>query len=267
MRIFETFVVALVLVLTFTLILNKKLDAGDRETAKLEEKLETALKDIDWLKKEMRKAIDRGKKLQVELNKTLETSDKELMAALKKELVPAMTKLVVPLNKRNRALAAELDNLHKYDKELAAWLKQRDKELVAALKKDLEKYDKERVGALEKELGLVAPLVVSLDNYDKELAGELAGLHDYVQRLQNDVRKDDERLSRKLTRDMDTAYSVATKFAAELCANMIVHYGRITHKHYPRPAGATIGNDAVLHEPAPRDLKSRLLSKVSPFLR
>ena len=43
--------------------------------------------------------------------------------------------------------------MHKYDKELAAWLKERDKELVVALTEDLEKYDKELAAELDK-LGL-----------------------------------------------------------------------------------------------------------------
>ena len=191
MRIFKTFAVALVLVLVFAFVLNKKLDAGDRETAKLEKKLETALTAIDRLEKAAKKAAKDALKREKELVKRGENLAKQMSAKLKelaslvaadmdqigedmkKELVPAMTKLVLPLNKRNRELAAELDNLHKYDKELAAWLKQRDKELVVALTEDLEKYDKERVGALEKELELVAPLVVALDKYDKELAAEL----------------------------------------------------------------------------------------------
>ena len=123
MRIFETFAVALVLVLVFAFVLNKKLDAGDRETAKLEKKLETALTAIDRLEKAAKDALKREKELVKRgenLAKQMSAKLKELASLvaadmdqigedMKKELVPAMTKLVLPLNKRNRELAAELD--------------------------------------------------------------------------------------------------------------------------------------------------------------
>ena len=219
MRIFETFVVALLVVLMFAFVLNKKLNAGDKDTAKLEEKLETAFKQLKQHTAQLEQLKEREKKLVAGLKE----GNKVLLATLKK---------------RDKELVADLDDLQKYDVELAAWLKKRDKALAADLNKWEKRTTKER----------------------KALDKNFAALHDFVQRLQDDVRKEDERLSRKLTSETTMAFNASTNLATELCANMIVHYGRITHKHYPRPAGATVGNDAVLHEPAPRDLKSILKS-------
>ena len=224
MRIFETFVVALLVVLMFTFVLNKKLDAGDKETAKLEEKLETAFKAMEWLRTDLAAARKQLKQHTAQLEQ-LKERDKKLVAGLKE----GNKTLLATLKERDKELVADLDDLHKYDKELAAWLKKRDKELLADLK-----------------------------DWDKRTLENVAALHDFVQRLQNDVRKEDERLSRKLTIETNMAFNTGTKLATELCANMIVHYARITHtqdKLYPLK---------VIHKQniAPHDLKKRLLALV-----
>ena len=84
MRIIQMmFVVALVLVLAFTFVLNERLDAGTRETARLEKKLETALKDIDRLENDIAAARKRDKEMVAdlkELTRALKSLDKKVSA-------------------------------------------------------------------------------------------------------------------------------------------------------------------------------------------
>ena len=134
MRIFETFVVALLVVLMFTFVLNKKLDAGDKETAKLEEKLETAFKAMEWLRTDLAAARKQLKQHTAQLEQ-LKERDKKLVAGLKE----GNKTLLATLKKRDKELVADLDDLHKYDKELAAWLKKRDKELASRPGQDWDK--------------------------------------------------------------------------------------------------------------------------------
>ncbi len=108
MRIFETFVVALVVVLAFTFVLNNKLDAGDRETAKLQKKLEAALKDIDRLEKEGEASRKREKKLVEDLKKRDKRVTRELESLDKK--VSALAKL-------------QIDAIEEQNSQLQAWVK------------------------------------------------------------------------------------------------------------------------------------------------
>ena len=84
--------VLMVVIMVLTFVLNKKLDAGNRETAKLERKLETVLKAIDRLDKERLAGLKREKKLVSRFT----TLDKRVAEAMKrgrqvrKDLVTAM---------------------------------------------------------------------------------------------------------------------------------------------------------------------------------
>ena len=125
------------------------------------------------------------------------------------------------LLKRGKAMAAVTDDLHEYDKVLLAALRERDKELMAPL-----------------------------DKRNRELAADLAALDKKVSALakfQMDMR---DKRDQKLVKDLDLVMNTTASLSTELCANMILEHGRITH----------------LSEPT-ADMKRRLLSKVRPFLR
>ena len=94
--------------LAFTFVLNNKLDAGDRETAKLQKKLEAALKDIDRLEKEGEASRKREKKLVEDLKKRDKRVTRELESLDKK--VSALAKL-------------QIDAIEEQNSQLQAWVK------------------------------------------------------------------------------------------------------------------------------------------------